>query len=94
MNKKITIEEQITKVLSVKFKPDILEVINKSSEHSEHPAMENVDSLETHFEIKIKSRLFANKTALERHKLVMNSINFAFDLGVHAVEIKTLSCNK
>lgn len=87
----LSIESRIKNILKKKLTPEFLEITNNSAEHAKHSAMENVENPESHFIIKIKSPLFANKTALQRHKLVMGLLDFAFTAGVHAIVVKTIS---
>lgn len=89
------LETRILSALETEFDPAALEVENTSVEHASHREVQDM-GVETHFSIGIKSKVFNRmvsrtfvnlKSLLDRHRLVYDSLGFAFDGGLHAIQI-------
>lgn len=71
------------------FKPTLLNIIDESHLHAGH--REAGEALETHFYIEIQSPLFAGKTPLMQHRMVMDLFKDEFSKGLHALRLKTFA---
>lgn len=83
------IKAMLYEALKKEFETEYITIIDESQEHTNHPSMMYIDSKESHFKIYIKSKRFNGLKPTERHRLVNEAISFAFDLGLHAVKIRT-----
>jgi len=72
---------QIRQKLVEKFKPSHLDIINESSMHSVPK------NSETHFKVIVVSDLFKGITLLEKHKSVLECLDWELQNGVHALSI-------
>ncbi len=87
------IEFQLKKDLS----PDVLEVIDESSQHAGHAGvseMQNNGSAQssggTHFRIKISSPQFAGLSRVSKHRMIYASLQSFIDAGLHAIAIELI----
>ncbi|KAJ2382518.1 BolA domain UV induced protein Uvi31, partial [Coemansia sp. RSA 2603] len=55
------LEQTIRERLSAAYQPLLLEIENESPKHRHHAAMRGVDSVETHFRVRIVSQMFVGK---------------------------------
>lgn len=65
--------------------PVHLEIVNESSMHNVPPGSE------THFKILVVSQRFADRSLLERQRLVYDLLGDEFRSGLHALTMKTLT---
>eukprot|EP00350_Pseudokeronopsis_sp_OXSARD2_P000151 CAMPEP_0170557824 /NCGR_PEP_ID=MMETSP0211-20121228/30427_1 /TAXON_ID=311385 /ORGANISM="Pseudokeronopsis sp., Strain OXSARD2" /LENGTH=68 /DNA_ID=CAMNT_0010869199 /DNA_START=36 /DNA_END=242 /DNA_ORIENTATION=+ len=67
---------KITKALE----PAHLDIIDESSGHAGHAAMENhVKSSETHFKVIVVSNNFEGKSILDRHRMINDLLQEEFE---------------
>jgi len=69
------------------LKPIKLELVNESSKHAGHAAMQGVSGTETHFNLKIVASCFENMSLVQRHKMVYALVAEELKGGVHALSI-------
>lgn len=74
--------------------PHYLEIINQSDLHKNHVTRYkndlDVETLETHFHIKISSELLSNKTIIKKHALINKILKEEFESGLHALSIEVI----
>ncbi|MBV45348.1 MAG: BolA family transcriptional regulator [Rhodobiaceae bacterium] len=71
-----------------KFSDSFIEVSDDSHLHADHnPSAKSGD---THFTVKIVSKVFKGKSRLEKHRIVNNILDSEFRNGLHALSL-TLS---
>ncbi len=87
-NQKKTMEDEIIKKIKTSLKPEYLEIINESSLHQNHASSPNTG--ESHFYIKIKSKIFNNKKAIESHRIIYDILDEEIKKGLHAIRIKII----
>ncbi|GBF48940.1 stress induced morphogen [Leptospira ryugenii] len=80
-----TRKERLQTILEEKFKPDVLEVFDKTEEHYGHSAY--IQGGETHFKVKIRSEAFRGKKTLEIHRAIYSILEEELKSGLHALEI-------
>jgi len=80
------VQQEMERLLAVAFAPSRLAVINDSASHSGH--MGDDGSGESHFTIEIEAETFADKSRLERQRLVNNALGDIPGQRVHALAIK------
>ncbi|UTX44314.1 BolA-like protein [Encephalitozoon hellem] len=81
------LESRMFDALKKEFCPASMEVRNTSYDHIGHREV-GMGGLETHFRVKIKSAMFNGMVSLSnRHRLVHKTLEFAFQEGLHAIEI-------
>lgn len=81
-------KDRIIKKLSENLEPRFLEVNNQSGLHRGHPG--DNGSMETHFEVKIVSKLL-NGTRIENQRKIHELLKDEFDNGLHALAIKIIN---
>ncbi|MFO0666110.1 MAG: BolA family protein [Polyangiaceae bacterium] len=74
-------ESSMRAKLTAELLPSHLEVINESHMHKGPPGRE------THFRVVVVSPLFAEKSAVARHKLVYATLGDELRAGLHALAI-------
>ncbi|AHL30165.1 BolA-like protein [Encephalitozoon intestinalis ATCC 50506] len=79
------LETRISRALENEFKPAALEVRNTTANHVAHRKPEDGKVLETHFYVRVKSSAFNGM--VNRHRLVYKALEFAFEKGLHAIEM-------
>jgi BolA protein len=90
----MSVKDQIRTKLEAAFAPLSLEVIDDSAKHaghighpgSGHPG--RMSSTETHFTVKLVSAAFADKSRLDRHRMVNALLAEELKNGVHALAIE------
>ena len=80
--------EMIRQRLTDKLKPTSLDVIDESYKHVGHPG---AASGAGHFAISIESELFANKSSIERHRMVYAALGDLMPHEIHALRIDAKS---
>ncbi|KDE04300.1 hypothetical protein, variant 1 [Microbotryum lychnidis-dioicae p1A1 Lamole] len=91
------IEASIHEKLTTSLSPSHLSISNDSASHSHHSAMRSIGggSGETHFTVEIVSERFEGLRAIQRHRLVNNSLKELFQIkGLHALAITAKSPNE
>ncbi|KAF5140612.1 hypothetical protein AAJ76_1260004249 [Vairimorpha ceranae] len=83
----LNLQKEISEAIKNYFGFCTLKVENLSYLHVGHKSMKDVNSLETHFKIKIKSKKFNGQSEVERHRMIYKIIDFAFKKGLHAIEM-------
>lgn len=68
------------------FDPTILDVVDDSARHAGHAGASPEG--ETHFNVHICAAAFADKSRIERHRMVQNALADEFETGLHALSIK------
>lgn len=82
----MSVQREMTDLLNAAFTPTRLEVINDSGAHSGHSGDDG--SGESHFTIVIESAAFADKSRLERQRMVNRALGDIPGERVHALAIK------
>ncbi|KAJ2757747.1 BolA domain UV induced protein Uvi31 [Coemansia sp. BCRC 34490] len=84
-------EQTIRTAITETFAPTELEIENESHKHRHHVAMRGVQSLETHFRVRIVSDRFDGKTQVARHRMVYALLKDEMhrDGGIHALGLVT-----
>ena len=78
----------ITRVLQESFNPDILEVVDETSQHLGH-AGTGGRTEGTHWRIRIHAAEFAALSQVQRHRRVQTALKPFFELGLHALALDT-----
>ncbi len=79
------IADKLTRALA----PERVRVHDDSARHRGHAGAK--EGGETHFQVEIVSVKFAGLTRVARQRLVYGALADEFALGVHALEVKTLT---
>jgi BolA protein len=82
----MTLAAWITQELQNRLNPSALTVIDESEQHHGHAGWR--EGGETHFRINIVSEAFIGKSRVDRHRLVNEVLQGAFDRGLHALAIQ------
>jgi BolA protein len=77
--------DHITEKLSKAFAPTHLEVLDQSHQHAGHAGSR--PGGETHYRVHIVSAAFADKSRLQRHRMVNEVLSAELKGGVHALAI-------
>ena len=80
------VQQEMKTLLTKAFKPTRLEVINDSAKHSGHAGDDG--SGESHFTIVIEAAAFADKSRLERQRMVNKALGDIPGERVHALAIQ------
>ena len=80
------VQSEIEVLLQQAFQPDRLEVINDSARHSGHSGDDG--SGESHFTVVIEAPAFAEKSRLERQRMVNRALGDIPGERVHALAIQ------
>lgn len=80
---------QIEEILTQKFQPVRLVVIDDSHQHAGH----NPDAAGggTHFSLEIVSKEFSGKKLIDRHRMVYDALAQGLRTRIHALAIKALA---
>lgn len=81
-----SVAQEIEQLLTERFAPTHLEVINDSASHSGHAGDDG--SGESHFTVMIEAREFAGMSRLARQRAVIAALGDIVGDRVHAVAIK------
>lgn len=88
----MSIQKAIEEKLTAQFAPERLEVVNEShlhAGHHHHGRQETFDgTCETHFRVRIVSRVFEGMSRLERHRAINNALAEELQRGVHALALE------
>ncbi len=72
-----------------------VEVIDDSWRHAGHAAMSNVpEGQQTHIRVVVVSDQFKDVPLLNRHRMVHALLKENFETHLHALELKTYSCEE
>ena len=83
------LQTEIENLLSAAFAPSRLEVVNDSARHRGHAGDDG--SGESHFTVTIESATFADKSRLERQRMVNAALGDIPGGRVHALAIKAIA---
>ncbi|MBU1605406.1 MAG: BolA family transcriptional regulator [Alphaproteobacteria bacterium] len=81
-----TVQQDMERLLIAAFTPTRLEVINDSAKHSGHSGDDG--SGESHFTVVIEAPAFADKSRLERQRMVNKALGEIPGERVHALAIQ------
>ena len=81
-----TVQQEMEALLTEAFSPTRLEVINDSAKHHGHSG--DAGSGESHFTIVIEAAAFAEKSRLERQRMVNKALGDIPGERVHALAIQ------
>ena len=76
----------IEQILTEKFSPIELEVVDDSARHAGHAG--SSDAGETHFNVKIVSSHFDGMRRIDMQRAVMSALKSEFETGLHALSIQ------
>jgi len=85
----MTVESMIRETLMVALEPTRLDIENESHLHSGHHGSPGTG--ESHFRLVVVSAKFAQKTRIERHRMVNTALADLLKNRVHALAIKALA---
>jgi len=85
----MSIEQSIREKLTAAFAPEVLQVVNESDHHAGHAGSPGTG--ESHFNVKVVSEAFADKSRLERHRMVNDVLADELSGKIHALAITALS---
>ena len=80
------VQQEMETLLTKAFEPTRLEVINDSAKHSGHAGDDG--SGESHFTIVIEAAVFADKSRLERQRMINKALGDIPGERVHALAIQ------
>lgn len=78
-------EARIRAILTQKFAPRALEVIDESHLHAGHAGASPQG--ETHYHVEIRSNMFEGKSRVMSHRLVNDALAPEFESGLHALRL-------
>ena len=84
--------DRIHTVLTEKFTPTALTVIDDSAKHAGHAGAR--DGGDSHFTVRIISAAFAGMSRVARHRMVYSVCQPFFDQGLHALAIDANAPNE
>jgi|TARA_B110000438_G_C15693525_1_gene597848 BolA protein len=85
----LIIEKQIESILIRTFEPKELLIKNQSHLHKAHKEYNK----ESHFAVHITSKIFNEKSRLERHQMVYQALEDLMKSKIHALQIKATTTN-
>jgi stress-induced morphogen len=85
----MSIEQSIREKLTAAFAPEVLQVVNESHHHAGHAGSPGTG--ESHFHVSVVSEAFADKSRLERHRMVNDVLADELSGKIHALAITALS---
>ena len=74
--------------LEAAFEPDELEIVDDSRRHAGHAGARDGRG---HFKVRIRSRRFAGKRTVERHRMVYAALGSLMQTDIHALGLVALS---
>ena len=80
------VQQEMERLLRDAFSPTLLEIVNDSAKHSGHAGDDG--SGESHFTVVIEAPAFADKSRLERQRMVNNALGDIPGERVHALAIQ------
>ena len=83
----MTVQSRIEEMLTQRFAPERLAVINESHMHAgHHPDITGAG--ETHMRVRIVSQTFEGMSRLARHRAITELLQPELDAGLHALAIE------
>lgn len=79
--------EQIHKILTETFNPELLEIIDNSAAHAGHAGASGGG----HYHVNIVAAAFDGKTLVQRHQMVYKALGDMMKEQIHALGINALS---
>jgi BolA protein len=73
--------------LETAFVPDELEIVDDSHRHAGHAGARDGRG---HFQVRIRSRHFSGKSAIERHRMVYAALGSLMQTDIHALGVVAL----
>jgi BolA protein len=73
--------------LEAEFNPEALDIVDDSDRHAGHAGARDGRG---HFRVRIVSRRFADKKALERHRMVYAALGALMQTDIHALSVTAL----
>jgi BolA protein len=80
---------KIEKIIKEGFAPYYFSVLDVSEEHRGHQSFQ--ENVESHFEIVIVSKIFNNKSKIDRHRMVNQTLKEEYLSDLHSVTIRALT---
>ena len=80
---------KIEKIIKEVFAPYYFSVLDVSEEHRGHQSFQ--ENVESHFEIVIVSKIFNNKSKIDRHRMVNQTLKEEYLSDLHSVTIRALT---
>lgn len=80
---------KIEKIIKEAFEPYYFSVLDVSEEHRGHLSFQ--ENVESHFEIVIVSKIFNNKSKIDRHRMVNQILKEEYLSDLHSVTIRALT---
>ena len=80
------VQQEMERLLRDAFSPTLLEIVNDSAKHSGHAGDDG--SGESHFTVVIEAAAFADKSRLERQRMVNKALGDIPGERVHALAIQ------
>jgi BolA protein len=80
---------KIEKIIKEDFAPYYFSVLDVSEEHRGHQSFQ--ENVESHFEIVIVSKIFNNKSKIDRHRMVNQTLKEEYLSDLHSVTIRALT---
>lgn len=78
-------KQEIEKILTEKFSPETLEIINESYKHAGHSGHDGTG--ESHFRVIISGKDIPGNNRIEKHRAVQNSLA-NIEKEIHSVSIE------
>ena len=85
-------QQKLERKIESYLNPSHLIITDNSAAHIGHAG--SPDGKGTHFNIIVVASCFEGKNSLQRHRLVFDAIKPEFELGLHALSIKTLTAEE
>lgn len=82
----MSVEEQISRIISSELNPKDFKVINESHLHAGHAGDDG--SGESHFRLEIVSERFAGLSRVECHRMVFDLLEKGLETMPHAISIR------
>ena len=80
---------KIEEIIKECFEPYYFSVLDVSEEHRGHQSFQ--ENVESHFEIVIVSKIFNNKSKIDRHRMVNQTLKEEYLSDLHSVTIRALT---
>jgi len=74
--------------LEAAFEPEELDIVDESHRHAGHAGARDGRG---HFQVRIRSRQFAGKRTVERHRMVYAALGSMMQTDIHALRLVALS---
>jgi len=82
-------KNKIENIIKELFKPYYFSVLDVSEQHRGHQSF--LENVESHFEIVIVSKIFNNKSKIDRHRMVNQTLKEEYLSDLHSVTIRALT---